>query len=265
MEATPLTLAPAKLLDELSSMLGDMDPSKLVMAFDGDGTLWSGDVGEDLFHAAVRDAFLLADAVPALRAEAARHRVELGSARDANAIAQELMAAYRAGHYPERETCAMMCWCFAGRTPAQVEALSHAVLEQEALPSRLTPELEPVLEWARKKSLRCVVISASPRAIVQPAAALWGFAASDVSAATPAVRGGLIAAELAAPVPYAEAKLSAAKALFGSARWLATFGDNVFDIEMLQAAELGVAVRPKPKLRAELATLGLRVLAPADG
>jgi len=263
-ERTPLTLAPGKLLDELSTMLGEADPSKVVMAFDGDGTLWSGDVGEDLFHAAMRDAFLLEDARPALLAEAARYGIQLTGASDANSIAGRLMAAYLVGQYPERETCAMMSWCFAGRRSEEVEALSRSVVEKEDLARRLTPELGPVLEWARKRFIRCVLISASPRAIVEPAGRLWGFEAADVSAATPAVRSGLVVAELAAPVPYAEAKLSAAQSLFGKARWLATFGDNVFDIEMLQAAELGVAVRPKPKLQTQLAALGLRVLAPAD-
>ncbi len=264
MERTPLTLAADKLLDELSSMLGEADPSKIAMAFDGDGTLWSGDVGEDLFRAAMRDAFLLEEARPALLAEAARYGIELSGAADANAVAGQLMAAYLTGQYPERETCAMMCWCFAGRRPDEVAGLSRSVLEQEDLSSRLTPELGPVLEWARKRHIRCVLISASPRAIVEPAGRYWGFGAADVSAATPQVRSGLVTAELAAPVPYAEAKLSAAQSLFGAARWLATFGDNVFDIEMLQAAELGVAVRPKPKLQTELAALGLRVLAPVE-
>ena len=260
MERTPLTLAPDKLLDELSVMLGEAEPSKVVMAFDGDGTLWSGDVGEDLFHAAVRDGFLIEDARAALRAEAERYGIELHAAQDANTIASKLMAAYLAGQYPERETCAMMCWCFAGRPLSEVEALSRRVLEQEKLRNRLIPELAPVLDWARKRGVRCVLISASPRAIVELAGGLWGFEPRDVTAATPYVEAGVVAARLAAPVPYAEGKLSAAKALFGSARWLATFGDNVFDIDMLQAAELGVAVRPKPKLQAQLATLGLRVL-----
>ncbi|HYQ18434.1 MAG TPA: hypothetical protein VEQ58_21810, partial [Polyangiaceae bacterium] len=105
MERTALTLAPERLVDELTALLGNGDPSDVVLAFDGDGTLWSGDVGEDLVRAAVRESFLLEDAVPNLLAEAARYQIELGGARDANAIVQTLIAAYLAGHYPERETC----------------------------------------------------------------------------------------------------------------------------------------------------------------
>jgi phosphoserine phosphatase len=264
-ERTPLTLSPEKLLEELVALLGDSDPSRAVMAFDGDGTLWSGDVGEDLFHAAMAKAFLLEAARPALLAEAARHGVELGSAGDANAIAKQLFASYLTGQYPERETCAMMTWCYAGSLAADVAALGQRVVESEGVAARKAPELEPIVAWARRVGVRCVLISASPRAVVEPAGALWGFEPEDIAAATPAVAAGRILPELLAPVPYAEHKLSAGRELFEGARWLATFGDNVFDIDMLMTAELGVAVRPKPKLRTELAKLGLRVLAAPEG
>ena len=111
MERTPLTLAPERLIAELTALVGDADPRGIVMAFDGDGTLWSGDVGEDLFHAAMRDAFLLADAREMLLAEAARFSIPLSDAEargDANVIARALFASYLAGVYPERETCGMI-------------------------------------------------------------------------------------------------------------------------------------------------------------
>jgi phosphoserine phosphatase len=108
-----------------------------------------------------------------------------------------------------------------------------------------------------------VLISASPRSVVETAALQWGFAARDIAAATPALAGERILPKLARPIPYAEAKLNAGHELFGNARWLAAFGDNVFDIEMLTTAELGIAVRPKPKLETKLKALGLRVLKPA--
>jgi phosphatidylglycerophosphatase C len=256
-----MTVASAQLIAELSTLLGDAEPSGVVMAFDGDGTLWSGDVGEDLFRAALRDQFLLEAALPALLAEAEQHRVPLNGACDANAVANVLVAAYLAGTYPEREICALMAWSYAGRSLSDVQALAHRVLEEERLTTRLHAELAPILEWSRKRGLRNVLISASPRVVVEPAAALWGFAPRDVAAATPAIVHDLVQARLAAPVPYAEAKVSAGRELFGNARWLASFGDNVFDIDMLRTAELGVAVRPKPKLVTELAALGLRLLA----
>lgn len=261
MERTALTLVPEKLTSELSALLGDADPSGVVIAFDGDGTLWSGDVGEDLFRAAMRENFLIDDALPALSLEAERHSIPLGGASSANAVARVLLAAYLAGQYPERETCAMMTWCYAGHALAAVEALAASALKEADLPTRFNAELSPILDWVAAQGIRRVLISASPRVVVEAAGRLRGFLPADIAAATPAVEAGRVLPRLAAPVPYAEAKLSAGRALFGTARWLAAFGDNVFDIEMLTAAEVGVAVRPKPKLETELAALGLRLLA----
>ena len=262
METTPLTLAPERLIVELQALLEGSDPRNAVMAFDGDGTLWSGDVGEDLFRAAMREQLLLEDAREALLAEAERHGVQLGNSRDPNAIAGTLMAAYLAGKYPERETCAMMTWCYAGRRQVELEALAKSVLEEEDLESRLTPELASIVEFGRRAGMRLVLVSASPRVMVEAAGALWGFEPRDIEAATPAMAEQRVLPRMDGPVPYAETKLSAGRALFGDARWLAAFGDNVFDIDMLTTAEVGVAIRPKPRLASEVAALGLRLLEP---
>ncbi len=265
MEESTLTLTSEKVLEELSALLGSDDPRRAVMAFDGDGTLWSGDVGEDLFHAALQESYLLDAARTALLAEAARYGITIDPAGDSNQLARALFAAYLAGEYPERETCAMMTWCYAGSRASDLAALAERVVQAGDVKGRLAPELEPIIRWARHAGVRCVLISASPRAVVEPAGALWGFGPADITAATPAQEAGRILPHLAAPVPYAEHKLSAGRELFQDARWLGTFGDNVFDIDMLKTAELGVAVRPKPRLRQELAALGLRMLAAPDG
>ena len=265
MDKSALTRSPEKLVGELSSLLGDADPSQVVIAFDGDGTLWSGDVGEDLFRAAMHEAYLLEDAAPALLAEAARYGVSLGPTKDSNGVARALLAAYLAGTYPERETCAMMTWCYAGRRLAEVAEFAANVLRAEALDDRLNREVGPIIAWARSRGIRLVLISASPRVVIDAAGAFWGFQPADVAAATPVVEDGRVLPRMASPVPYAEAKLSAGRALFGAARWLAAFGDNVFDIDMLKSAELGVAVRPKPKLETELGALGLRLLERGTG
>ena len=70
---------------------------------------------------------------------------------------------------------------------------------------RLHEELRPILDFARAEGVRTVVISASPRATVELAASLWGFAAGDIAAATPLVVEGVICAEMAGAVPYAAA------------------------------------------------------------
>jgi phosphatidylglycerophosphatase C len=261
-ERTALTLEPEHLIEELRALIGDDDPARVTIAFDGDGTLWSGDVGEDLMHAALRESFLLEAALPSLLAEAQRHAIPLPNESEPNAVADTLIHAYLAGTYPERETCAMMTWCYAGRSLLELSEFAAAVLRDEDLPSRLSAELAPIIEWCDAAGVRRVLVSASPRVIVEQAAAARGFRPENIAAAKPAVAAGRVLPHLDGAVPYAEAKLSAGRALFGDARWLAAFGDNVFDIEMLTTAEVGIAVRPKPKLEQQLAALGLRRLTP---
>jgi hypothetical protein len=49
--------------------------------------------------------------------------------------------------------------------------------------------------------------------------------------------------------------VDAARACIGGRSWLASFGDSAFDLEMLLAARVAVAVAPKPELRAKLGEL----------
>jgi phosphoserine phosphatase len=138
------------------------------------------------------------------------------------------------------------------------------VVSHDDVAGRIQREIVPVLEFARERRIRSVLISASPRTVVEAAGALLGFGPHDIAAATPKVVGGLVVAEMDGPVPYAEDKLTSGRQLFGQTRWLAAFGDNVFDIDMLTTAELGVAVRPKPRLREKLGGLHIKVLAAPD-
>ena len=158
----------------------------------------------------------------------------------------------------------MMTWCYAGWTRAELDQAIARVFDERGLASRLTPELEPVVAFARARGLRMIVVSASPQPVVERAARLWGIGPSDVAACHPALEGDRVAPRLATPVPYAEAKLSALATLAPGLPLLASFGDNVFDAELLAAARLGVAVRPKPALRARLAELPGVVLLASD-
>lgn len=223
------------------------------LAFDADGTLWSGDVGDDVFRFAVSHGRLREAARQEIERQARARGFE--SFSDLNRTAQHLFEAYLRGQYPEREMCALMTWCYAGHTVEELRELVREALAATRHAHRLHRELDPVLAFARERGLRTVVISASPRATVEIAASAWGFAAEDIAAATPRVVSGVVAPELVGEVPYAAGKCLAGRALLGSMHWLASFGDNVFDLEMLLEAELGIAVRPKPALQARLAEI----------
>jgi len=250
-------VTPAELARELKGRLRGDRPSAL--AFDADGTLWSGDVGEDVFRFAVNHGRLREAARAELERQALSRGFPCGS--DANATAQLLFDAYLDGRYPEREICELMTWCYAGYSVPEMANLVREALIVAQHAQRLNEELRPILEFAREHQLRTIVISASPRTTVEVAASAWGFAPRDIAASTPRIVADVIAAEMAEPVPYGAAKCVAGRALLGGLHWLAAFGDNVFDMDMLREAELGVAVRPKAALRARLAEIpGVQVL-----
>lgn len=248
-------------VDDLMRRLDAARQEQAALAFDADGTLWSGDVGEDGFLRAVAEQSIREEALPAMLEIAARFSVP--AAGRPHEVARALWTAYAAGRFPEREVCEVMAWCYAGWSATEFASYCDDVVRRSALASRLHRELTPIIEWSRRVGLQLLVVSASPRGLVDAGAKLWGFGPEEVIAATPAADRGRIAARLISPVPYAETKCELANARIAGRQWLASFGDNVFDIDMLRAARIGIAVRPKPALLERLASLpGIAVLAP---
>ena len=251
--AAPPRLRPVAARQLVRELASALDAPNAALVFDADGTLWFADVGDDVFRDALERGLLKEDAAEALKRSAARHGLDFrGSASE---VARGLRSAYRVGRFPERELFEVMTWCYAGFTPDELTLLAEDSLARGQIARRLNPELAPVLEWARRAGLRSVVVSASPRPIIELAARLWGFAPGDIVAATAAVDSGLFAPRLAAPLPYGGAKVDAARACLRNRSWLASFGDSAFDLEMLLAARVAVAVAPKPELRARISEL----------
>jgi phosphatidylglycerophosphatase C len=259
-----------------------------IIATDGDGTLWSGDVGEDLFHAFLNQGRVEAPALEAFRSVARSH--DLSDAGQGTEIARRIYARYLEGAYPEDRMCELMTWCFAGWTRAEVQAFASDVVDRNGLSARLHREVHSVLERARVAGIEAVLVSASPFAVVREAGLRVGFDEAHVVAALPrydaspdagtggdgsipagpkpdeARRGAeRMLPEVERPIPYGPGKVSRLRELVGHERPIyASFGDNAFDVALLAGASVPVAVRPKPRLRALAAEVpGLVELIPA--
>ena len=238
-----------------------------IIAFDADGTIWSGDVGEDYFHALIARQAIRDTARDALVANALEFsiKIELGAA--ATDIARALYDAYIEGRYPEERTCEMMSWACAGWTRGEIEKHCRGVVEVGRLTSRVHEEVRGVLDWARSRGIRVIVVSASPREIVETAAAKVGIAGTDIVASTAFYEADTMIAQAERPIPYGDGKVTALRHLIGDTPILAAFGDNIFDLAMLQQALVAVAVRPKDRLRKradELPRLIELIYAPAS-
>ncbi len=241
-----------KVLDDALASVG----GPVVMASDGDGTLWRGDVGEELFELAVTERLLRPAALDALLREASTHAiaVEPQKARDPSDVAAVLLSAHREGRYPNGPAFAMMAWAFAGFTPAELDALSERLLERSGFEERLRPELAPMRAWALERGVPLWLVSASPWSVVAAAARRMGVPDDRVVAMEPKVEGGVIAAELATEATYRDGKLRRLRART-SAVLLAGFGDSYWDLALIETARVGVAVVPNPRLRERMAEL----------
>lgn len=221
-------------------------PGPAGMAFDADGTLWSGDVGEDVFEFANEHGLVRKEAHGALARTATEHGLDANGTP--SELARGIYAGYRRGVVGERLMCEVMTWCYAGHSLEDLRAIARQAFEARGLAARVRPFLAPVLKWARAEDVRVIVVSASPRAVVTEALDLVGLEVFDVAGAVPKMNDGRIAAGMSGEVPYAADKRTAGLSLLSGHDWLASFGDNSFDMDLLRAARVGVAVCPKPAL-----------------
>jgi phosphoserine phosphatase len=230
-----------------------LDARDALLAFDGDGTLWTGDVSDDVFFKACHEGWLLDDARPALMRVAASHGID--SSGTSAEIALRLFEAVPRKQLDECTLFASMAWCYAGRSAEELTDYAANVLGRTSFAARLRPELSPLLTWARAHGVLCVLVSASPAPIVTWAGSHRGFAPEHVIGTMPETRGGIIADQLLDQVPFGANKCTLLKRQFPHHRILGCFGDSDFDFEMLQCAEMAVAVSPKPLLQQRLLRL----------
>jgi phosphoserine phosphatase len=217
------------------------------IAFDGDGTLWAGDIGEDFFEAMLARG-LHETARDALVREALAENIDAsGTPGD---IARRIHAAYVAGTFPERRVCEIMTWVAAGLSRTELDGFCAEVIVAVGLRDRLHEEALAVLQHARRVGIDVYLVSASPRAIVERGAEVVGIDLANTMAAREACdAAGIVACAVERPIPYGPGKVEHLRERIGQNRVLyAAFGDNAFDVPMLQEARVPVAVRPKKRL-----------------
>ena len=245
----------------LEHLLADADGAAHVLAFDGDGTLWTGDVGFDLFEALLDRGDVREAAREGLAEEARVIGIpESGTATD---LARSLYSRYQDGGWAHERAFAAMAWAFAGWTLDEVASFSREVVRTTALAARLRSSLVVVLKWASARGVEVFIVSASPRAIVECGAALLSIPIANVIAMTPEVDpAGVLLPRLTGHVVYGDGKYEALRVARPTATLLAAFGDSFYDAPMLRAASLPVAVAPSAGLVDILASIPRVVVLP---
>lgn len=230
----------------------------LAVAFDGDGTLWTGDVAEAVWHAMVDQRLVREEAGAALAQEAGL--LGLSTAGDMHALCTRLFQAHRDGLLGEERICEIQAWAFAGWTRPEIDAFVDQVLfspsESEraagAIPwaERTITESATILSAARAVGAPVFLVTASPKHVAERAAAKLGFATHEVLGSRSLWHDERMLADVERPICYGPGKVRALEQVLEGRSLLAAFGDNVFDVPMLHHARFGVMVRPKPRLLA---------------
>lgn len=234
-------------------------PGSAVVAFDCDGTLWSGDVGDDLFHAACDRRLFRAPAEAALRRDARAHGLD--GEGPVEEVARRILRAGKEGAFPEEHLYELMTWALAGLRREDVRRLASEVLSERALEQRLHGETFRVLVAALRRGHGLVAVSASPRPVVEVALERLAIPTRSVCAATPLWDEDVMAPDVERPIPYGPGKVTALRAAVGDTPVAVALGDSAFDVDLLRTAVIPLAVHPKAALEAAAHTVpGLRLL-----
>lgn len=241
----PERVSASHVIERLDAASRDVrDP---VLAFDADGTLWSGDVGCDLFQRAIERRFFTDEVLDLFRAEA--RSIGLDDAGDATALAARLLEAFWAGQWEDGPAAVTMALSFVGTTPRALAELADETMTSVGLRERLHPGVAEIIAWANGRSIRVQVVSASPIAAVHAAVRPLGIADDRVLAMRPRVRAdGTLDRALEGESVYGPGKVEALDRALPNATILGAFGDSAGDAFMLRKARVPVAVGPSPKL-----------------
>ncbi len=196
------------------------DDAHPVAAFDADGTLWEGDVGDRLFEALVRRGLLAASR------EEYRARLQVDPA-----------AAWR--------------WACSAMAGIRVDAVRRVAREVVAshVSDRLFGGIRSALAQLHAAGWRIAVVSASSAWVVRAAVRILHLPVDAVCGVENELAGGRLRAALRHPVPVGAGKVDAVRGLAGRLPSLAA-GNSTWDIPLLESARhTAVAVWPDRGLR----------------
>lgn len=213
-----------------------------IVACDADGTLWTGDVGEDFFFHVLEHERLLPPAVDAVRAIATEHGI---SGRDGRDTLEAIYKSYRAGTFPEDLVCEIMAWVLAGHDRKSIHDIARRAHRAGELQGRIIAETKLVLDHAKE----FWIVSASPASVVRAGLESIGLDPDRCVALEVEYEHDVMQPRAIRPIPYGDGKVTNLRAKIGERPIAVALGDSAFDIPMLAQARLGLAVRPKPLLR----------------
>jgi HAD superfamily phosphoserine phosphatase-like hydrolase len=229
MHATePLVLSPAAnaFLDSVLRL----NPS--VAAFDCDGTLWSGDLGERFFDWTLREE----EGIPDILG----HGIGRTEMRDR-------YAAYKRGEIDETSMCGELTTIYRGR-PEEEILRAAAQFFEKSFARQIFPEMRELVRRLHESGCEIWAVSSSNEWVIRAAMKYFGIPADRILAAKVETEKG-VATDRLIRVPSGPGKPQALREV-AKKEIDAAFGNSRWDAEMLAMARHAFAINPNPDLEA---------------
>ena len=217
-----------------------------VATFDADGTLWAGDVGEDLFAHFVRSQMVHSSVAPRLRAWLDALGIAPGASAAEGLL--QFLHEYEAGRGHSVDAYEMMVWVMAGHSETDLATLCEARAEAYARPL-IFPEMHMLLQKLPELGITPYIVSASNIYSVRGGARALGLPLEQVRAIRLEVQeDGVLSDRLVRPAPLDQGKVPVAQALAGGGRPLLGFGDSPYDLPMLSLVHRPFYINPSERV-----------------
>ncbi len=210
-----------------------------VAAFDCDGTLWSGDVGERFFDWELREGGIVSAALDRPMRE--RH------------------AAYKRGEVDETTMCGEMVTMHEGISEEKLMSAAACFFD-EFFVEQIFPEMRELVRRLQENGCEIWAVSSSNEWVIRAGMKYFEIPESRVLAAKVELDGGRATGHLVRvpsgigkPGALREAVKKEIDVAFGNSRW---------DTEMLAMARHAVAVNPNPDLEAVARERGWQIYFP---
>jgi phosphoserine phosphatase len=214
-----------------------LKPRRAVL--DCDGTLWSGDAGQDFFYWSIEQRL-----VPDEIARWALSRY----------------ADYKAGKVDEEQMCGEMVTIYQGLSDAGLRRAAEAFF-RERVEARIFPEMQQLARRLAEAGGELWAVSSTNQWVIEAGAARFGLPPERVLAAAVAIENGLATGRLLR-VPTGEGKARVIREhIAGPVD--AVFGNSIHDAAMLNLARNAFAINPNPDLEKIAQLNGWAIYRPA--
>lgn len=211
----------------------------LVAAFDCDGTLWSGDVGESFFDWELNSGKVVSPHLD--QPMRARH------------------AAYKRGEVDETTMCGEMVTMHQGVTDARLMDAAISFFD-EYFVAQIFPEMLELVRRLHKDGCEVWAVSSSNEWLIRAAMRHFDIPATRVLAGKVELENG-IATDRLIRLPSGPGKPQALREV-AKKEIDAAFGNSRWDADMLAIAKHPVAVNPNPDLEATARARGWQIYFP---